>query len=124
MKTLKYIMGAFLLVCLSSCEEEAKTYTYDNETTERVTCPVCNGYGCNLCAQSGNGTVWVPVEEHITETRKGSTVTFRGKTKTVYGHCNNPRCECKKYVPKSEGNPACASCAFYGCTTNKFGHQH
>lgn len=117
------ILWVSLLVCLTSCEEKSKEYTYENETTERVTCPICNGYGCNLCAQSGNGSVWIPVEEHITEIRKGSNVTFRGKTKTVYGYCNSG-CGCKAYVPKGGGNEACASCAFYGCTTNKFGHKH
>ena len=66
------ILWMSLLVCLTSCEEKSKEYTYENETTERITCPICNGYGCNLCAQSGNGTVWIPVEEHITEIRKGS----------------------------------------------------
>ena len=76
------ILWVSLLVCSTSCEEKSKEYTYENETTERITCPICNGYGCNLCVQSGNGTVWIPVEEHITEIRKGSNVTFRGKTKT------------------------------------------
>ena len=78
-----------MLVCSISCEEKSKEYTYENETTERITCPICNGYGCNLCAQSENGTVWVPMEEHITEIRKGLNVTFRGKNKTVYGYCNS-----------------------------------
>lgn len=112
-----------LAVCLVSCEEETKEYDYVNETTERITCPICNGFGCALCSQSGDGTVWRPVEEQITEKRKGSNVVFRSKTTTVYGYCNSG-CGCKAYVPVSSGNVSCASCAFYGCTTNKFGHKH
>ena len=80
MKVLNIVLLLSLLICTTSCEEKTKEYTYKNETTERITCPICNGYGCNLCAQSG--------------------------------------------VPKGGGNETCASCAFYGCTTNKFGHKH
>lgn len=121
------VLNIFLvvsLVCLTSCGEKTTEYSYDNFTTERITCPICNGYGCSLCVLSGNGTVWIPVEEHITEIRKGSNVIFRGTTKTVFGHCNNPNCGCKAYVPIGPGKTACAGCAYYGCTTNKFGHKH
>ena len=33
-------------------------------------------------------------------------------------------CGCKAYVPKSGGYETCASYAFYGFTTNKYGHKH
>lgn len=123
MKNLKILIISATSLFITSCEEKTSRYSYDDETTERITCPVCNGTGCPLCYQSGDGTVWRPVEEHITETRKGSDVVFRGKTTTVYGRCNSG-CGCRAYVPVSSGNSACASCSYYGCSTNKFGHEH
>lgn len=93
---------------------------YEVTIQQTLVCPNCNGYGvyggytCIAC----NGSGQIQFEE--VESRSYGNVNFRGRVYT-YGPCNSG-CGCKKYV-HAPGQTQCVSCAYYNCTSNKFGHK-
>ena len=98
----------FVLMAILSCtEEKTMYYTETEETTETVTCPLCNGRGCHMCNYSSS--VYIPVEVEKSYEKKGSNITFRGTKKSYYAECVH--CPCKLYVPTSGGDSYCANCA-------------
>ena len=107
----KIIIIITICAFVCSCAEEKPTYyTETEETTETVTCPLCNGSGCHMCNYSSS--VYVPVEVEKSYEKKGSNVSFRGSKKSYYAECVH--CACKLYVPISGGDSYCANCANHG----------
>lgn len=60
------------------------------------------------------------IYDNYTDEGGGSNVTFRGGQPQRY-HCLVPNCPCTEFVDDNAGG--CATCKYYGCSSNKYGHS-
>lgn len=118
MKKLLLSICAILALSFVSCggSDNTSDESYTSFSEEQISCYNCYGNGCYIC--NGYGYLLTPIKE--VHSSSGRNISFKSHQ---YGSCNNSNCGCKGYV-HAPGQEKCLSCAFYGCSTNKFGHKH